>query len=143
MTAKRLDIVIEQGVDYYQEFDIPAGIQLTGAEAAMQIRSAYGYPNALLTLTTQNGGLAINESTRKLAASFTASVASAFFAGRYVYDNLIREEGGKNTRLYQGAAAVTAEVTEFDFDAGASAALLLRSGGFFLLRSGGNILLRG
>lgn len=115
MTAKRQDITIEQGADFSDEFELPASIVLAGLQAAMQIRADYGYPSPLLTLTIENGGLALDTQARRLRPVIGAATAAAFTPGSYVYDIKTREASGRLTRTHQGRATVSPEVTTFDF----------------------------
>ena len=69
-------------------------------------------------------------------------MASAITAGRYAYDLKLVGPTGKHTRAYEGAAFVSAEVTD---DGGTTTpgygAILLESGGYLLLETGGRLLL--
>ena len=142
MTAIRRDIVIEQGADFELELDLPAGLDVEDLELAMDIRTAYGDPTSLLRLTTANGRLVVNTSTRKVMLLIAAGIAAAFYPANYVYDIKSKESDGTISRLYRGMAAVTAEVTTFDFDEEMAAALLYHGGGYIVQHGGGRILLR-
>jgi hypothetical protein len=141
VTAGRKDITIERGADFQMDFPIPDGIDLTWADAAMQFRAAYGFPTALLSLTTITGQLEIMTSGtgRWVRAKISAVVAAAIYAGTTVYDLKVKEASGKQTRIWQGFATISDQVTEFDFPGA-----LKRKGGRYLLQRPGNgrILLR-
>lgn len=87
-----------------------AAINLTGYTAAMQLRQNYNSDDAVLTLTTSNGGIVITGNLGKLVLSATATQTGALDAGYYVYDLEIAS-GGVVTRLFQGQITVAGEVT--------------------------------
>ena len=109
--------VIDQGADWY--FDVtyqnPNGtpINLTGYTAACQLRSLPNSPSAVLTLTTQNGGIAITAGTGVVALHATAIQTMAIDEGNYFYDVEIYSPANPSvvTRLVQGQITVSAEVT--------------------------------
>jgi hypothetical protein len=109
--------VIDQGADWY--FDVtyqnPNGtpINLTGYTAACQLRSLPNSPSAVLTLTTQNGGITITAGTGLVALHATAIQTMAIDEGNYFYDVEIYSSANPSvvTRLVQGQITVSAEVT--------------------------------
>lgn len=141
MTAIRLDLLIEQGADFELDLDIPPGIYLAGAQFAMQFKVFYEDRTAMLTLTTANGGLVVNAITRKLKVVIDAIATAALYPGDYLQDIKVQEASGFISRLYQGSATVTPEVTTYDFDDSPSA-LLYHGGGYLIQNGGGRILLR-
>ncbi len=122
MVAKKLSIYIEQGTDFSQVFPIvddngqPA--DLTGVYAAMQIKVKYGETTSLVTLTTANGGLVVDEINSTLTAIISAAQTNAFIgACEDVYD-IKMTLAGKTTRPYQGLATISSEVTDIQTSGG-------------------------
>jgi hypothetical protein len=109
--------VIDQGADWFFNvtYQNPNGtpINLTGYTAASQLRSLPNSPTAVLTLTTQNGGITITPLTGVVALKATAAQTMAIDEGNYVYDVEIYSPANPSvvTRLVQGQIIVSAEVT--------------------------------
>lgn len=109
--------VIDQGADWYFTitYENPNGtpINLTGYTAASQLRSLPNSPSAVITLTTENGGIAITPLTGVVALHATASQTMAIDEGTYYYDVEIYSPAIPSvvTRLVQGQITVSAEVT--------------------------------
>jgi hypothetical protein len=117
MTATRLDLVIEQGTDYQQPFGVVDSggrpVDITGASAAMQIRTSITDPTALVTLTTASGTLAVNGPAGTITPYLDEDATTALQPGTYVYDLKMLDAGGRTTRPFEGTATVVAEVTTF------------------------------
>ena len=116
MTAVIYNTVIDQGSDWYINFTYqnPDGtpINLSGYTAALQLRSFPDAPTAVLSLTTENSGIAITASTGVIAVHATATQTTAIIAGTYDYDLEIYSAGAtQTTRLSQGQIVVSAQVT--------------------------------
>ena len=115
MTATRIDIVIEQGADFSQVFQVtdPAitTAELTGASGVMQFRTQYGDPTALLTLTTADGSLSIDAANRAITATTGWAVTEALLLGTGVQDIKILTASAKHRRTHQGTFAVSPAVT--------------------------------
>ena len=111
------NVEIDQGADWFFNitYDQPAGtpVNLTGYTAALQLRSYPANPTAVLTLTTENGGITITGASGLVAVHATATQTRAIVAGNYNYDLEITGPGPAYTvtRLVQGIADVSAEVT--------------------------------
>lgn len=87
-------------------------VNLTGYTARLNVRETYASASAILTLTTENGGITLGGSagTITLSASATTTAAlTAPFSG--VYDLELVSGGGVVTRLLEGVATVSPEVT--------------------------------
>ncbi len=87
-------------------------VNLTGYTARLNVRETYSSSSAILTLTTENGGITLGGSagTITLSASATTTAAlTAPFSG--VYDLELVSGGGVVTRLLEGVATVSPEVT--------------------------------
>lgn len=110
MTAAVYTLTVEQGASFGQSFLIQdatgAALDLTGCTAAMQVRTSVSDPDALLTLTTADGGLVIAAGT--ITPVFDTD---ALPPGLYVYDLKLTDAGGEVFRLLQGTFNVTGEVT--------------------------------
>ena len=109
--------VIDQGADWFFTitYENPNGtpIDLTGFTAASQLRSLPNSPSAVITLTTENGGITITPLTGVVALHATASQTMAIDEGNYYYDVEIYSPANPSvvTRLVQGQITVSAEVT--------------------------------
>ena len=88
-----------------------APYNITGFTAAMQLRSLPESPDVALSLTTSNGGITINGPTGEIAVHATAAQTTAIDEGPYYYDLEITSNSGIVTRVAQGQAIVSAEVT--------------------------------
>jgi hypothetical protein len=87
-------------------------VNLTGYTARLNVRETYSSSSAILTLTTENSGITLGGSagTITLSASATTTAAlTAPFSG--VYDLELVSGGGVVTRLLEGVATVSPEVT--------------------------------
>jgi len=85
-------------------------INLNGYTAKLQIRSAYDTSQPALSLTTENGGIAITGNLGKIAITATATQTAAIPSGEYVYDLEIYS-GALVSRVIQGRVNVAPEVT--------------------------------
>lgn len=113
--AVTYNTTIDQGADWYINFtyENPAGtpVNLTGATAALQIRTSPLAKTAVLTLTSAvGGGITITPLTGLVACRATAVQTTAITNGRYAYDLEITQSGIV-TRLVQGTIEVTPQVT--------------------------------
>jgi hypothetical protein len=114
-TPAKLKFTIYQGATFRKRltWTAPAGtaIDLTGCTARMQVRSEVDSPTALLSLTTENGGITLGGvlGTIDLYVSDEATGAIAWEGG--VWDLEIVHPGGEVTRLAQGSVSVSPEVT--------------------------------
>ena len=108
---------IDQGADWFATFiyQDPSGnpINMTGYTAALQIRSYPADTTAVLTLTTENGGISIDDLAGMVEVHATAEQTGLIDEGFYVYDLEVKDvlNGGIVTRLVQGQAQIDAEVT--------------------------------
>ena len=87
-----------------------APVNLTGYSAALQLRSLPNDPTAVLTLTSSSG-ITITALTGQIDIHATAVQTGAIDEGTYYYDLEITSAGGIVTRIAQGQAIVSAEVT--------------------------------
>lgn len=90
------------------EFNTP--IDLSGYTARMQIRQKLGDSSVLLSLTTENGGITINNTFKTISITITASQTASLTFNSAVYDlELIKD--GVVTRFAQGNLILNKEVT--------------------------------
>jgi len=112
--AVSYNVTIDQGAnwDLNVEYDNPNGtpVNLTGYTAALQLRSLPESATAVLSLST-GSGITITGATGLVAISATATQTRAIDEGTYYYDLEITSPAGVVTRLVQGQAVVTPEVT--------------------------------
>ena len=110
------NVEIDQGADWFFNvtYDQPQGtpVNITDYTAEMQVRS---YPNdttVVLDLTTENGGITITGAEGLVELHATAEQTRAIDEGSYYYDlEITAPITGVITRLVQGQAVVSAEVT--------------------------------
>lgn len=104
VTNSATGVYISGGIAY-------APVNLTSYTAELQIRSLPSSPDAVLTLNTSNGGIAITALTGTIACHATAAQTTLIDEGTYYYDIEITSLGGIVTRVAQGQVIVSAEVT--------------------------------
>lgn len=108
----KANIIIDQGTDYSTILSVTnddgTPTNLTGYTAAGQIRKNFASvnPTATFTITFNT-----DRSDGLLTASLPRATTGAITAGRYVYDIELTSAGDKTTRLVEGIATVTPQVT--------------------------------
>ncbi len=113
--AATVNLVIEQGTD----FSHLVGIQnadgsifpLTGYTARMQIRPTVDSITVLLELTVANGRISVNAIAGQLTLAIANADTAAVTWRSGVYDLEIVSGGGVVTRIMQGNATLSLEVT--------------------------------
>ena len=113
--AENYSFVIDQGADWFLNIaykdSAGAAINLTNYTAAMQFRLTVDATTAAISLT-QASGITITAATGNLAIRATAAQTGALDdSAKYVYDLEITSPAGIVTRLIQGTASVSSEVT--------------------------------
>ena len=112
--AVAYNVEIDQGADWFFNvtYENPAGtpVNITGYSAALQLRSLPTDSNYVLSLVT-GSGIIINGATGEVEVHATAAQTRAIDEGTYYYDLEITSQSGIVTRLVQGQAIVSAEVT--------------------------------
>lgn len=115
MSAGRYNINAEQGATFQQQLvyrdSSNALVNLTGFTARMQVRATIDDTAVTLSLTTENGRIALGGALGTVTLTVSATDMAAVVAGQYVYDLELVSSGGIVTRLMQGAFIVDAEVT--------------------------------
>lgn len=113
--AANVTLVFEQGTDFVHVIGLKNSdgtiFVLTGYSARMQIRETISSVNPVLELTTANGRISINGSAGQLTLSVTNADTSAFTWRSGVYDLEIISGSNVVTRIMQGNATVSLEVT--------------------------------
>ena len=109
------DLTINQGATF--ELTVTwkdsagTAINLTGYSARMQVRETYSSSTSIVSLTN-GAGITLGGAAGTIAIVISATTTAALtapFSG--VYDLELVNAGGVVTRLLQGAATVTPEVT--------------------------------
>jgi hypothetical protein len=112
--AVQYNVEIDQGADWFLNvtYEQPAGtpVNITGYTSALQLRSLPTDATAVLSLAT-GSGITITGATGLVAVHATATQTRAIDEGVYYYDLEITSQSGIVTRLVQGQAYVSAEVT--------------------------------
>jgi hypothetical protein len=112
--AVQYNVEIDQGADWFLNvtYEQPAGtpVNITGYTSALQLRSLPTDATAVLSLST-GSGITITGSTGLVAVHATATQTRAIDEGIYYYDLEITSQSNIVTRLIQGQAYVSAEVT--------------------------------
>lgn len=117
----RMDLIIIQGATWRQTFIWKAGdsealalpVDLTGCTARTQLRETFAAPTAFVSLTTENGGIALNgtpgEITLMLSATASAALPNLVKPARW--DLEIVWPSTEVTRLFEGKVTIDLEVT--------------------------------
>jgi len=110
MSAGTYNFTFEQGATFSRQLTVQdngAAMNLTNYSARMQLRSSVESTTVALAVTC-----AITGATDGIVTvSNTATETMAVDAGIYVYDLEIESSSGVVTRLMQGTATITANVT--------------------------------
>jgi|TARA_B100000073_G_C23543669_1_gene497209 hypothetical protein len=111
MAAGTYDLVIDQGSD----FAIEVAISEDGSVTPIETHSARAQLRPSPTSSTKTADFTCtitNASQGKLKMSLTNSQTASISSGKYYYDlELVNTSSGSVTRLLQGVARVTPEVT--------------------------------
>jgi hypothetical protein len=114
MAATTYDILIEQGATFSQVItykEAGVAVNLTGYTARMQVRATLESATALIELTTANGRIALGGAAGTITLTISATDSAALTAGRGVYDLELVSGSGIVTRLLQGVATISRNVT--------------------------------
>lgn len=85
-------------------------VNLTGFTASMMVRKNYTDASPILTLTTENGGIALGGTAGTIILTASASATALMPAGTGVYD-LELYTGSEVRKLLRGDVTIIAEVT--------------------------------
>lgn len=115
MTAGAHDITIEQGTTWQLAATWkPAGTvpaDLTGYTARLHMRERPTSATALVSLTTENGGISLGTLDGSILIGMTAAATAAIAWRRGRYDLELISPAGAVTRLLEGSVTVSPEVT--------------------------------
>lgn len=116
MSAGKLDLVIEQGSDYFHQLiwqNVEEGtpIDITGYTAKMQIRPCFGSDDIYEELSTANGKITIVGADGKILLELTNAVTTAYTWVNGVYDLELTSTVSKITRLIEGKVTITKNLT--------------------------------
>jgi len=114
MAATTYDILIEQGATYSQVItykDNGVAVNLTGYTARMQVRATLESASTLVELTTANSRIALGGAAGTITLTISATDTAGLTAGRGVYDLELVSGSGIVTRLLQGVATISRNVT--------------------------------
>jgi hypothetical protein len=114
MAATTYDILIEQGATFSQVItykDNGVAVNLTGYTARLQVRATLESASTLIELTTANGRIALGGAAGTITLTIAAADTAALTAGRGVYDLELVSGSGIVTRLLQGVATISRNVT--------------------------------
>lgn len=116
MTAGIYDTTIEQGatlsiaVTWKDSNSTP--VNLTGYTARSQFRQTYESSSTVLSLTTENGGIALGGTAGTIQLTASATTTAGLTApANGVWDLELVSGAGVVTRLLQGAYQITPEAT--------------------------------
>lgn len=113
--AATVNLVIEQGADFSHIVGLTNSdgsvFDLTGYDARMQIRSSVATITTLYELTVSNGRIELNELAGQLRLNIPNAVTTAMTWRSGVYDLEIISGAGLVTRIMQGNATLSLEVT--------------------------------
>lgn len=112
--AGQHDIAIYKGATFskvitWKADDTP--VNLTGYTARMQVREAIDSIDPFITLTTENGGIALGGTAGTITLTIAAATTAGYTPLRGVYDLELISGSGIVTRLLQGSVILFAEVT--------------------------------
>lgn len=115
MAAAKYKLKLEQGVTLRKPFTWRAAgvlVDLTGYKARMQIRPEVGSSAVLAGLTTENGGILIDDPASGTFVLYLDDVAMAALEfDEAVYDVELIAPNGDVIRVMQGVVTLSPEVT--------------------------------
>lgn len=117
MQPASIDLTIYQGSTFSQTFQWKTGnpstpVDLTGYTARMQIRERIISPTAIISLTTENGGIVFTDSVNgQFKIEMSAETTASFSFKNGVYDIEFVSPSGFVRRLFEGSVTLSPEVT--------------------------------
>lgn len=112
-TGIAVEAILNAGEDESIIWLFPKGTDLTGYTAWMQLRRKQPDATVALELTTQNGGIVIdnaNEDGPLVTALFTDTQTRALSA-TYSFDIFLKSAGGQDTKLSEGRIVINPATT--------------------------------
>jgi hypothetical protein len=112
--AGKLDILIEQGVDWKLELAYETGspstaVDLTGYTARFQVATRHSATTPLVQLT-QSNGITLGGVAGTIVIQLNQTQTNALPAQKAVWDLVLVSPSGQDIRLLEGAATITPEV---------------------------------
>ena len=108
--ASIANLYIDQGTDFSITVDVTdsaAAVQdLTGYSASAQIRKTYSSSSVSATFATS-----ISEAAGQVTITLTDTQTNSIDSGRYVYDLIVTSGSGSITRVIEGQAIITPNVS--------------------------------
>lgn len=116
MPAQVYNIRIDQGATFRLTLrwvdDLDQSLIPAGATARMQVRPTHASDEVLLDMTTENGGITVDEGEGRIDVRGEAAVTALMPApAQVVYDLEVEAPDGTVDRLIEGFARVMPEVT--------------------------------
>ena len=116
MAAAQVDLVIEQGSTFVQQFlwtnSAGQAADLTGYIGRMQIRQTQASTTTIANLTSANGGITTGGTAGTVTINISATDTAAMTFASAVYDlELVAPDTVTVTRLVQGSVTLSKEVT--------------------------------
>lgn len=115
MPAGKYDITIEQGATFSLVLTWKDSqgnpIDLTGYTAKMDVRRSYSSSDTLLSLTTSNGGVSLGGISGQVIMHASATITESISPTSAIYDLELESPTGFVTRLIEGRATISPEVT--------------------------------
>jgi hypothetical protein len=105
------NVFIDQGSDYSNIVTVTASngqpLNLTGFTAASQIRKSYSS-----TIAYSFNASILTAAAGRVRLQLTAEQSEAIPPGRYLYDVEVTSSGGAKTRVVEGVATITPQITK-------------------------------
>lgn len=116
MNAGRWDFKLEQGITFSKTItysdSADALVNLTGYTARMKIKESKECSTALVSLTTENGGITLGGASGTIVLSISDSETQALDFETGVYDLKIIDGSSDKTRLLEGDVIFSKGVTD-------------------------------
>lgn len=112
--AKQHDFTIDQGSDWTRTITWKIGstpVNLTGYTARLKAKTSYSKDNAIINLTTENGGITLGGEAGTITLNLNNLATAAFGFTRLVYDLELVSPGGIVKRFLQGIITLDVEAT--------------------------------
>lgn len=113
MLPGKYNMICPQGATFSKQLTYAIDgdpVDLTTYAARMQVREKHTSKNAILSITTENGGIALGDSAGTIDLYIADENTAAIPPKNYVYD-LELVSSGEVYRLLEGKFIVTPEVT--------------------------------
>lgn len=113
--AAKVNLRVNQGATFRHKLTWltteGVAIDMTGYTARMQARVSVENPTAIITLTTENGGINVTPLLGEVNLFISALATSQITTKKLVYDLEVQSPTGEVTRLAMGNIDVSMEVT--------------------------------